>query len=550
MGAIIKASNGGSKGGTGGLEGYLKKEGKTEEKLMYGKDCDVNNFAKDFQATKELYNKTDGRQHTHFIQSWRPGEVTAKQANEIGQEFLKHEKFNGFQAVVITHIDRENIHNHIVINSVNLETGLKYHQTKQEYQILKDFSNQINLKYEITPEPKIAKEGDIRVYDNKFKYQKLKEHEQNKGKSYVYETKNAVDKALETATNKKEFIEQMKEQGYKTSWIESRKNITFENENGEKVRLSNLQKTFSDEKYSQTGLEQKFELVKTPKIAIEPLQDGGTQTEVQKNTPKELVGDFVQSKGHSKSISDLKNEKTEIFIKIEQGNKLVKTHKDLESAKEIFKEKIKNLEIPKKYSLFERVSGKAKELETEKQNRISELKKNIETVDIKQNNIINQLGKIGDKKNLENEIKKIDEEIEKIKNAEIQKAMELKKKAFEEKSKRVEKTSKKVEFHNEITGKIIFVETRKYENGEIETRASAAKEPFKQQLGSYIEYNSIGEAAKELIKLDYIAVKEINKTEKGIEEKNLDQEFNKKLREEIQELEKQKKPERDLDFSR
>ena len=54
MGAIIKASNGGSKGGTGGLEGYLKKEGKTEEKLMYGKDCDVNNFAKDFQATALL----------------------------------------------------------------------------------------------------------------------------------------------------------------------------------------------------------------------------------------------------------------------------------------------------------------------------------------------------------------------------------------------------------------------------------------------------------------------------------------------------------------
>ena len=44
--------------------------------------------------------------------------------------------------------------------------------------------------------------------------------------------------------------------------------------------------------------------------------------------------------------------------------------------------------------------------------------------------------------------------------------------------------------------------------------------------------------------------KEINKTEKGIEEKNLDQEFNKKLREEIQKLEKQKKQERDLDFSR
>ncbi len=558
MGAIIKASNGGSKGGTAGLEGYLKKEGKTEEKLMYGKDCDVKDFAKDFQATKELYNKTEGRQHTHFIQSWRPGEVTAKQANEIGQEFLKHEKFKGFQAIVITHIDRENIHNHIVINSVNLETGLKYHQTKQEYQILKDFSNEINLKHEITPEPKIAKEGDIRVYDNKFKYQKLKEHEQNKGKSYISETKTAVDKSLETATNKKEFIEQMKEQGYSVKWNDElkpsgelkNKNITFENENGEKVRLSNLQKTFSDEKYSREGLIKEFDLVKTPKIAIEPLQEGGSQTEVQKNTSKELVGDFKQSEGQSKSISELKNEKNEIFIKIEQGNKLVKTHKDLESAKESFKEKLKYFETPEKYSLFDKVSGKAKDLEKNRLERVAELKKNIETVEIKQGNIINQLKKIGDRKNLQSEIEKIDEEIQKIKNAEIQKAMELKQKEFAEKENRVEISSKKVEFYNKTTGKTIFVETKTFENGEIETRSSAAKEPFKQQVGKYIEYKNILAAAKEILKHDFIAVKEINRTEKGIEEKKLDQEFNQVLKTKIQELEKQKKPERDLDFSR
>ena len=88
------------------------------------------------------------------------------------------------------------------------------------------------------------------------------------------------------------------------------------------------------------------------------------------------------------------------------------------------------------------------------------------------------------------------------------------------------------------------------ENGEIEIRASAAKEPFKQQLGSYIEYKNILAAAKEILKHDFIAVKEINRTEKGIEEKKLDQEFNQVLKTKIQELEKQKKPERDLDFSR
>ena len=559
MGAIIKASNGGSKGGTAGLEGYLKKEGKTEEKLMYGKDCDVKDFAKDFQATKELYNKTEGRQHKHFIQSWGKGEVTAEQANKIGQEFLKHEKFKGFQAVVITHTDKENIHNHIVINSVNLETGKKFQQSKQELESLKEFSNKINLRYEIKPEQKKAIAGDIRVYDSKIKYEILKKATEGKIKSYVIETKNAVDKALETATNKKEFIEQMKEQGYSVKWNDKlkpngeleNKNITFENENGEKVRLSNLQKTFSDEKYSREGLKKEFELVKTPKIAIEPLQEGGTQTEVQKNTEKGLNGDFVQSKGQSESISDLKKLKTEILLKLEQGEKLVKTFKILESAKESFESKLKNIEIPEQYSLFDKISGKAKELETEKQNRISEIKKDIENIELKQKIIENQVNGIGKKKELEKELKELEEKIKILEKAEIEKKREIAQKKIQEmEEKRVEKTSKKVEFYNEITGKIIFVETKTFENGQMETRSSAAKEPFKQPIGEFIKYQDFKMAAKELINFGFKAVKETNKTEKGLEEKNLDQEFNKNLREKIQELEKQKKPERDLGFSR
>ena len=143
-----------------------------------------------------------------------------------------------------------------------------------------------------------------------------------------------------------------------------------------------------------------------------------------------------------------------------------------------------------------------------------------------------------------------DEEIEKIKNTEIEKAIELKQKEIEEKANRVEKTSKKIEFHNEITGKTIFVETKTFENGEIETRSSADREPFEQKPINYIKHKSILAGARELIKHGFIAVNEINTTEKGIEEEKIDQEFNKILREKIQEMEKQKKPERDLGFSR
>ena len=96
----------------------------------------------------------------------------------------------------------------------------------------------------------------------------------------------------------------MEGQGYSVKWNDElkpsgelkNKNITFENENGEKVRLSNLQKTFSDEKYSREGLAKEFDLVKSPKIAIEPLQTE-KQTEVQKNTSEEPVGNFGRSEG-------------------------------------------------------------------------------------------------------------------------------------------------------------------------------------------------------------------------------------------------------------
>lgn len=546
-----------SKGGTANLENYLKKESKTEEKLITGHDCDSSKFAKSFEITRNLNNQTTGREHYHIVQSFAKGETTAEQAHEIGNKLAKSENFKGFQAVVITHKDKEHIHNHIVINSVSFETGKKYVSNAKSLYRIRDFSDNLCKEYGLQiVEKKLEKE--VRTYD--FSKQKIFEKvNEGKVKSYVIETKKAVDKALETATDKKEFIEQMRGQGYSVKWNDElkpngelkNKNITFENENGEKVRLSNLQKTFSDEKYSREGLKTEFELVKTPKIAIEPLQEGGTLTEVQKNTEKGLNGDFVQSKGQSESISDLKKLKTEILLKLEQGEKLVKTFKILESAKESFKEKLKNLEIPEKYSLFDKVSGKAKELEKNRSERISEIKKDIENIELKQTKIENQVDSIGSKKAMEKELKELEEKIKAMEQAEIEKKKAVEQKKIQEvEENRTEKTSKKIEFHNEITGKTVFVESKIFENGEMETRSSAAAEPFKQPIGEFIKYKDLQAATMELIKKNFVAVNKITKTEKGIEKEKLDQEFNKKLREKIQDLEKQKKPGRDFGFSR
>lgn len=67
----------------------------------------------------------------------------------------------------------------------------------------------------------------------------------------------AVLKALENCINKEKFIEKMKQFGWNVNWTEKRKHITFQNQDGKKVRDSNLSKTFHLD-ISKEGLENEF----------------------------------------------------------------------------------------------------------------------------------------------------------------------------------------------------------------------------------------------------------------------------------------------------
>ena len=82
--------------------------------------------------TKRELGKLDGRQCYHIIQSFVPDEITPELALEIATEFAK-EHLPGYQVVIGTHTDRHHIHNHILFNSVNDETGEKYHCSREDY---------------------------------------------------------------------------------------------------------------------------------------------------------------------------------------------------------------------------------------------------------------------------------------------------------------------------------------------------------------------------------------------------------------------------------
>ena len=121
---------------SGGLQqaiDYVLNGDKTDDCILTTHfNCDPGREYRQMMQTKRETHRTDGRQCYHIIQSFRPGEITPELALEIAKEFVR-EHLDGFEAVIGTHVDRHHIHSHIVFNSVNADTGEKYHSTQQSY---------------------------------------------------------------------------------------------------------------------------------------------------------------------------------------------------------------------------------------------------------------------------------------------------------------------------------------------------------------------------------------------------------------------------------
>lgn len=101
-----------------------------------GLNCDVDYAKSAFKQTRALYVKENGIQAHTIIQSFKPGEVTPEQCNQLGLELAEKIAPN-HQVAVYTHADTDHVHNHIVINSIDLETGRKYQSNKRQRELVK-----------------------------------------------------------------------------------------------------------------------------------------------------------------------------------------------------------------------------------------------------------------------------------------------------------------------------------------------------------------------------------------------------------------------------
>lgn len=166
-----------SRQGLASILAYCKKTLYNGRKLISGVNCVPQSAFNEMMNTKIQYRKTDGRMYYHLFQSFHPYEpITPETAHEVVLKFAQ-EQFKGYEVLVATHVDREHIHSHFIVNSVNAETGLKYHPNKNEIQRLRDYSDKICREYGLSvviPKPQKVKQMSAREYRSADKGQSWK----------------------------------------------------------------------------------------------------------------------------------------------------------------------------------------------------------------------------------------------------------------------------------------------------------------------------------------------------------------------------------------
>lgn len=229
---------------------YVMQEKKTaweDGPLVSGINCQPQSVYDDFINTKLLYHKDSGVMFYHMVQSFPKGAaVDPRQAHEAARRLAEY--FDGCEVLVCTHVDREHIHSHCVINSVNFETGKKLHMAKEQLQELMRRNDAICQKM------------GLPVFDAPTQQTRgmsgAEYHTALKGQSWKLRLMNTIDECMKYAADKDAFVSLMASEGYAVRWESGRKYITYTTPDGLKCRDNKLH----EEKYCKEAMEHEFRI--------------------------------------------------------------------------------------------------------------------------------------------------------------------------------------------------------------------------------------------------------------------------------------------------
>ena len=251
---------------------YVMQEKKTAwdgVPLVSGVNCQPQSVYDDFLNTKLLYHKDGGTMFYHMVQSFPKGAaVDPRRTHEAARRLAEY--FGGCEVLVCTHVDREHIHSHCVINSVNFETGKKLHMAKEQIQELMRHNDEI------------CQEIGLPVFDAPTQQARgmsgAEYHTALKGQSWKLRLMNTIDECMKYAADRDSFVSLMASEGYAVRWESSRKYITYTTPEGMRCRDSKLH----EEKYRKEAMEHEFRIrakLVQRKFHRAAETDGGVETD-------------------------------------------------------------------------------------------------------------------------------------------------------------------------------------------------------------------------------------------------------------------------------
>ena len=233
----------------------------------------------------------------HMVQSFPKGAgIDPRTAHEAARRLAGY--FEGCEILVCTHTDREHIHSHCIINSVNFETGKKIHMADEQIQALRARNDAICEELGLPKFQKDEQQKSSGMSNAEY-------YPAAKGESWKLELMRVIDECMRYAGNREEFLALLRAEGYAANWSPTRKNITYTTPDGRKCRDSKLHM----EKYLKENMEAEFgyrtENDNTRNVDAAQKADGrGTTAGTQRNGDRAELERDAQNAARSVSAAD------------------------------------------------------------------------------------------------------------------------------------------------------------------------------------------------------------------------------------------------------
>ena len=196
------------------LDYTLNDEKTHEEKFVTSLNCTEQKATQEMEDTKLSWNNTGGIIAFHGIQAFKPDETTAELAHKIGVELAKKLWGGRFEVVVSTHLDKNHLHNHFVLNSVSFADGLKFYDNKETYRRMRIESDKLCEQYNLSVVEQGKPENGWRVGRKTGKHYAERKAEKEGKPTLRGIVKSDLDTAIQIAKTENEVWRYLKDLGY------------------------------------------------------------------------------------------------------------------------------------------------------------------------------------------------------------------------------------------------------------------------------------------------------------------------------------------------